>query len=964
MSLTSVQRDFFVKSGLTVLGTSTVTSSTGNTAALQVDGGAGVAKNLIVGQQADIYGALTVSGGTRLQVTTATALTVTGQSTLGAVNATVTTVTNLTASGTLNVTGQSTLGAVNATVTTVTNLTASGTLNVTGQSTLGAISGAATTVTTLTASGITNITNNTQSTSTTSGALTVVGGVGIGGNLFVGGSITGSITTASNLAGGATGSIPYQRNPGVTDFIAIGTAGFLLQSNGTTATWVSTGTLVAGNASTASNIAGGAQYQIPYQTGAGSTAFEAGFEYNYTSNTFNVDNAKINGTTNAGSTATGALQVVGGIGVGKDIVVGNNSHILGYEIISGNLTVNGGNLYSTATTFNILPQTATTINIGDLGTAITIGANGSGYTRVRNQFTVTDTTNATSTLTGALQVRGGAGIGRDLVVGGSVDILDLTASTTTVATNALYVAGGVGIGSSLYVTGPAVFNNNVVFSGTSTFVYSTNTVYTDNILNIHAPAGSTGIDHAWTVNDGKDIGFVFHYYDSADKDAFLGINNTSKYLEWFSNGSENLSTGVYTGTTYGIFKTGGIILADTTASSNTTTGALQVAGGVGIGGAVNIGGILDVFNETDASSTATGALQVVGGAGIGKHLFVGQTITAGGSIVASGDVFVNGGDLYTNQTTFNLVNTTATTINFGGAATAITIGASTGYTRVSNQFTVTNTTAATSTNSGALQVYGGAGIGGNLYVGGNIYGTIIGSVTTASSLNTIERITNATHYLTFVDSNNASATAESFYTTSSVTVNPGTGRVDIGGALVIAGNTTATTLTATGISNFTNTTNAVATNDGAVRISGGLSVVKDVYAGGLITAGATQSATTGSTVNGFFFNNTLLASWTSNPITSIATQNLDSFSGTTYRSAKYYCQVTMETTPTKSIHVSEISIMHDGTYAYINEYGILTNSGQLGTFDATYTGGNLTLTWAANTTTSHVIKLTRLSLTT
>jgi Concanavalin A-like lectin/glucanases superfamily len=86
-----------------------------------------------------------------------------------------------------------------------------------------------------------------------------------------------------------------------------------------------------------------------------------------------------------------------------------------------------------------------------------------------------------------------------------------------------------------------------------------------------------------------------------------------------------------------------------TASTATTDGALVVSGGVGIGGVVNIGSNLNV----------------------------------------TGDVAVNGGDLTTNQTTFNLLNTTATTLNVGGAATTVAIGATTGTTTVRNNLTVT-----------------------------------------------------------------------------------------------------------------------------------------------------------------------------------------------------------------------------------------------------------------------------------
>ena len=46
-----------------------------------------------------------------------------------------------------------------------------------------------------------------------------------------------------------------------------------------------------------------------------------------------------------------------------------------------------------------------------------------------------------------------------------------------------------------------------------------------------------------------------------------------------------------------------------------------------------------------------------------------------GDIAASGDAAVNGGDLTTTATTFNLLNATATTLNIGGAATTIALAA-------------------------------------------------------------------------------------------------------------------------------------------------------------------------------------------------------------------------------------------------------------------------------------------------
>jgi len=49
-------------------------------------------------------------------------------------------------------------------------------------------------------------------------------------------------------------------------------------------------------------------------------------------------------------------------------------------------------------------------------------------------------------------------------------------------------------------------------------------------------------------------------------------------------------------------------------------------------------------------------------------------------LTLTGDAAVNGGDITTSQTTFNLINTTATTLNIGGAGTTINVGNASGQT--------------------------------------------------------------------------------------------------------------------------------------------------------------------------------------------------------------------------------------------------------------------------------------------
>jgi hypothetical protein len=82
------------------------------------------------------------------------------------------------------------------------------------------------------------------------GTMSIWGGVGISGNLIVTdevdlysgmrvrGIITGTITTAVNLAGGATGGIAYQTTGSTTNFIPIGSSSTVLYSNGTVPSWI------------------------------------------------------------------------------------------------------------------------------------------------------------------------------------------------------------------------------------------------------------------------------------------------------------------------------------------------------------------------------------------------------------------------------------------------------------------------------------------------------------------------------------------------------------------------------------------------------------------------------------------------------------------------------------------------------------------------------------------------------
>ena len=274
--------------------------------------------------------------------------------------------------------------------------------------------------------GLVRFINTTASTSTTTGALVVSGGVGIGKDLRVGGivyaTVDGSITTATNIAGGNRGQLLYQSSTGTTAFVGTGTAGQLLVSAGVSATgpvFTSTASIYVGyslnainakNANTATNIAGGSSNSIVYQSSTGTTAFL--------------------------SPATTSGWVLASTGVSSAptwIKVATESATTATNIGGGTL---GQIPFQTGTGLTSFFGPGTAGNV-----LVSAGTTSTGPV-FQNTLTLASTTVATNTTTGALQVKGGVGIGGSVYVGNRVGFVNASNTSTVyqyynVATNSL-----------------------------------------------------------------------------------------------------------------------------------------------------------------------------------------------------------------------------------------------------------------------------------------------------------------------------------------------------------------------------------------------------------------------------------------------------------------------------------------------------------------------------------------------
>jgi hypothetical protein len=111
------------------------------------------------------------------------------------------------------------------------------------------------------------LSNKTLNNSIVSGTINFGSSVASGGNFS-------AITTgkATALAGGTQGSLPYQTGVGVTAYLPIGSAGQVLSPNGSGGVqWITNATTSA----SANNIIGGTGSQIVYQVSSGETGFIA-----------------------------------------------------------------------------------------------------------------------------------------------------------------------------------------------------------------------------------------------------------------------------------------------------------------------------------------------------------------------------------------------------------------------------------------------------------------------------------------------------------------------------------------------------------------------------------------------------------------------------------------------------------------------------------------------------------------
>jgi len=410
-------------------------------------------------------------------------------------------------------------------------------------------------------------------TSTITGALQVVGGVGIGKDLWIGGniygSVVGTITTATNIAGGLRGQLVYQQSPGVTSFVGTGTIGQLLMSSATSAPlYVNTSAIFVGYSDKANNLGGGTIMSIPYQSTTGSTAYLAAANtagWILTTNGTGVAPAWVNPTT---AVSPSSLTV--------------QANVAAFEYVVGVAAAGSAQNAYIATTSS-----------GQIGFNASTGFMALGTTSPVSKLHINETSGVASQI--RIEGHANSGISMYTPSQGSGGFIGFDGSgnfgiNQKNSSLGIYFSNSAGT-NRLYITA----NGGISFNGTTNY----GSQY--QILQSNGDSAPTWISVGalTAVTSSTQINTVGTYTNASFYPTFVNANNSTP-----------VAMSVYTTSSFYINASTGVVTHTSNVSAtSTSTGALQVVGGVGIGGNLWVGGTINGNASSASAATSVNTIQ-------------------------------------------------------------------------------------------------------------------------------------------------------------------------------------------------------------------------------------------------------------------------------------------------------------------------------------------------------------------
>ena len=644
-------------------------------------------------------------------------------------------------------------------------------------------------------SGYFKISTGTASTTTTSGALQVTGGVGISGAVFVGSTIsaptignTGAaiVGTTSTISGGAGAGTLVATN--LSSGNAVITGGSItgatigattavvtnLSTSNLTATsgFVTTLSATTGFSTGNAVISGGS---ITGATIGATTAVVTNFSSGNITGTFNGTVAGTISTANVAiydsvtplTTNQTFYPTFSNISTAGNTATGVNS-TLAYNPGTGNLSTT--NFYSTGGSIGTLValtgfSTANAVISGGSITGATIGAGtavvtnlssgnavisggsitgatiGAGTAVVTNlssaNLRVTGGVDSTGTQTGALQVTGGVGVSGNLWVGGNLyvaNIFSVTTNTLTVNDPLVY-----------FVATPSPYNFDIGFYsdfvGGPVNAYGHSGVVRQQTANVWVFFSNVQSEPTTTNINWNDAGII---YDTVKAGAIILANASGTTLSGTTGLLTNFSTSNLTATSGFVgtlnattgFNTGNLNATNaghtTMVSTNLSSSNVAITGG-SITGATIGATTAVVTNFSSGNAVITGGYSDNHPIGANTKATGGfTTITATGNVAITNTVYTNG--LYDSGN--RVLSTSSGAGNLSISGTAVTLPA-------------TGPGAATTGSGSAIPVvttdaYGrvaGITTAAVIAPAGTLSGSTLNSGVTASSLTSVGTLT-------------------------------------------------------------------------------------------------------------------------------------------------------------------------------------------------------------------------------
>ncbi len=841
-----IDRNLYVGELLRVV--SNVQSTNTTNGSFVVTGGAGIGGNINIGGNASIGGNFGVSGS----------FTLTGDYGVG---------------GNILVAGNSRIGGIS---TAVGPTFLQNTLSVTGETTVSntlSVTGATTLLSTLSVSGSAALSSNLGVSGNTNinGTLTVVGFTTLSSRLFVSGITTvantldvtgdGTFNSSLTVVGSDVASTNFfrvQNNSGSNRFVVDSANGNTTISGTlgvTGATTLGSDTSVGGNLSVSGNGTFNQSLSVVGSDTPASNFFRV--QNGSGSDRFVVDSANGNTTISGtlgvtGASTLGGNLIVNGNGtfnenltlVGSDnasqrfFKVQNNSQNDQFVVDSanGNTTIVGTLSASGNASFGSNASVAGNLTVtgdGTFNSSLTVVGSDTASTnffRVQNnsgtnRFTV-DSANGNTTISGTLDVTGATTLSSTLGVTGAATL----GSTLSVASNTT-------VGGTLSVTNDGTFNSSLTVVGSDTastnFFRVQNNSGTNRFV-VDSANGNTTISGTLGVTGATTLGSTLGVTGAATLSSSLDVTGNGTFNQNLTLvGSDTALTNFFkVQNNSGVDK----FVIDSANGNTTISGNLTVNGTTTFVGASNF----------DGSSQIDGSLNVTGDFSVNTNKF--NVASASGNTTVAGTLGVTG------------ATTLSSTLSVSGATTLSSTLGVTGATTLSSTLSVSGATTLSST----LGVSSNATVGGTLGVTGNttLSGTL--SVTNDGTFNSS---------LTVVGSDTASTNffrVQNNSGTNRFVVDSANGNTTISGTLGVTGATTlSSTLDVTGDGTFNSSLTVVGSDTASTNFfrvqnnSGTNRFVVDsangntTISGTLGVTGNTALSGTLSVTNTSTFNNTI-----------------------------------------------------------------------------------------------------------